>query len=107
MVEEFCDYWTEYNVNGKKMKFEKEKTFHPMRRLKQWKRNSQQMNPNKWPKEELKFKDFFSRAFMRSLTGDQQKLYIKHLESKGYKYTKSKHGGTSHILTPDGKREWL
>ena len=58
-------------------------------------------------KEELKFKDFFSRAFMRSLSGGQQLAYMKHLETKGYKYTRSKHGGQSHLRCPDGKIEWL
>ena len=37
MIDAFCDYWTE--VGGKKMRFEKEKTWELKRRLQTWKRN--------------------------------------------------------------------
>ena len=36
MVAEFCQYWTEANENGKKMRYEKEKTFEIKRRLERW-----------------------------------------------------------------------
>ena len=39
MLESFSDYWTESKPNGKKMKFEMQKTFDIGRRLKSWKRN--------------------------------------------------------------------
>jgi hypothetical protein len=35
-IKEFCDYWTESNENGKKMKFEKQTTFDISRRLSTW-----------------------------------------------------------------------
>jgi hypothetical protein len=35
-IEEFCDYWTESNPNGFKLKFEMEKVFDVSRRLKNW-----------------------------------------------------------------------
>jgi len=38
-IEKFIDYWTEKNPNGKKMKFEKQKTFDPNLRLKTWESN--------------------------------------------------------------------
>ena len=39
MLEAFSDYWTESKPNGKKMKFEMQKTFDIERRLKTWNRN--------------------------------------------------------------------
>ena len=39
LIREFFDYWTEHNENGKKMRFEKEKTFEISRRLARWKKN--------------------------------------------------------------------
>lgn len=39
MLMEFCLYWTESNMNGKKMRFEKEKVFDISRRLVVWKNN--------------------------------------------------------------------
>ena len=37
MIDAFCDYWTEFG--GKKMRFEKEKTWELKRRLQTWKRS--------------------------------------------------------------------
>lgn len=37
MIDAFCDYWTEFG--GKKMRFEKEKTWELKRRLQTWKSN--------------------------------------------------------------------
>ncbi len=45
MLLEFYYYWTEKNINGKKMRFEKEKTFGLSRRLATWFKNGQ-----KWDK---------------------------------------------------------
>ena len=36
MLQEFYEYWSEKNMNGKKMKCEMEKTFEISRRLKTW-----------------------------------------------------------------------
>ena len=49
LLEEFHDYWTEINLNGRKMRFEKEKTFSLGRRLKTWYKNSL-----KWDKPKIK-----------------------------------------------------
>jgi DNA-binding Lrp family transcriptional regulator len=38
-IKNFCDYWTEKNPNGKKMRFEKQKVFDPKKRLATWMRN--------------------------------------------------------------------
>ena len=47
LLVEFYDYWSEKNPNGRKMRFEKEKTFDISRRLKRWNKN--QKNWNKKP----------------------------------------------------------
>ena len=38
MLREFIDYWTELSINGKKMRYQKEKAFDIGRRLKTWAR---------------------------------------------------------------------
>jgi len=52
MVKNFIEYWTEININGKKMRFEKENTFGLKRRLSTWKRNDEKWNFKK-KKEKL------------------------------------------------------
>lgn len=42
MIDAFCNYWTEFG--GKKMRFEKEKTWELKRRLQTWKRNDDERN---------------------------------------------------------------
>lgn len=44
LIREFFDYWTEHNENGKKMRFEKEKTFEISRRLARWSKNNSSNN---------------------------------------------------------------
>lgn len=39
MLAEFYDYWTEVKEGGRKMRFEKEKTFEIAKRLVRWKKN--------------------------------------------------------------------
>ena len=41
---EFCEYWTEHNEGGKKMRFEMQKVFDLNRRVKTWYRNSIKFN---------------------------------------------------------------
>ena len=43
-IREFCDYWTESNMSGNKMKFEMQKTFDISRRLKKWIQNAKDWN---------------------------------------------------------------
>lgn len=40
MIDEFCDYWTESNKDGVKMKYEMQKIFDLSRRLATWNRNN-------------------------------------------------------------------
>ena len=42
IIDEFCNYWTERNMSGRKMKFEMAKTFDISRRLKNWIRNKKE-----------------------------------------------------------------
>ena len=46
MIRKFFDYWTEANENGKKMRFEKEKTFDIQRRLERWWRQDTEKKRN-------------------------------------------------------------
>lgn len=55
-LSEFCEYWTEYNPNGKRMRFEMQKVFDTNRRLKTWSKNN--FSNNGKPKS--KFDDFES-----------------------------------------------
>jgi hypothetical protein len=45
MIEDFCLYWTEKSINGRKMRFEKEKVFDIKRRFNTWKRNANRFKP--------------------------------------------------------------
>jgi len=44
MLKEFLYYWTEKNPRGRKMRYEKEKTFDVGRRLSRWNKNNQKWN---------------------------------------------------------------
>ena len=44
IIKEFCEYWTESNMNGNKMKFEMQKTFDVKRRLNKWIKNQNDWN---------------------------------------------------------------
>lgn len=44
LVRDFCNHWTEANPNGKKMRFEMERTFEVERRLTRWKQNEKRFN---------------------------------------------------------------
>ena len=47
LLKKFYNYWTEKNEKGKKMKFEKERTFEISKRLVTWKTNDEKFNPKK------------------------------------------------------------
>ena len=40
MIKDFCSYWTEKNIGGFKMRFQKQNTFDINRRLKRWYSNA-------------------------------------------------------------------
>ena len=44
VVDEFCTYWTEKNIAGKKMRWEMQKTFDISRRLDRWIKNNNDWN---------------------------------------------------------------
>ena len=46
IIDDFCNYWTERNVGGTKMKYEMEKTFDIKRRLTRWLKNQKDWNVN-------------------------------------------------------------
>lgn len=49
MLNDFYLYWTEHNANGKKMRFERERTFSVSLRLMRWKRNDEERLHPKYP----------------------------------------------------------
>ena len=55
IIDEFCNYWTERNIGGTKMKYEMQKTFDIKRRLQRWIKNQQEWKPiTKHKNEEFK-----------------------------------------------------
>lgn len=57
LVTEFFEYWTEVNLNGRKMRFEKEKTFSINRRLATFKKNAKKWNPELLGGESINYSD--------------------------------------------------
>jgi len=47
MLKDFFEYWSEYGVNDKKMRYEKQDSFSVKRRLSNWKRNETKFEPQK------------------------------------------------------------
>lgn len=47
MLQKFCNYWTEKNHSGKKMRFEIERTFEISKRLSTWHRRDREIQPQK------------------------------------------------------------
>ena len=55
VIDDFCNYWTERNLNGTKMKYEMQKTFDIKRRLQRWIKNQQEWKPaTKYKNEDFK-----------------------------------------------------
>ena len=55
VIDDFCNYWTERNIGGTKMKYEMQKTFDIKRRLQRWIKNQQEWKPiTKHKNEEFK-----------------------------------------------------
>ena len=55
IIDEFCNYWTERNIGGTKMKYEMQKTFDIKRRLQRWIKNQQEWKPiTKYKNEDFK-----------------------------------------------------
>ena len=80
-IEEFIEYWTE--DNGKKMRFELEKTWNTNLRYKRWCRNQKNFsrgNTNNMP-------DFLDSAYLNRIKDDQSQVnkFYKHLiDNCGY-----------------------
>lgn len=81
ILESFADYWTESNIGGNKMRFEKQKTFDPKRRLRKWIANQKEWKPvTKYKNEDFKF----------DATGYNRVAYCEKCnESDFYKYPAS------------------
>lgn len=55
-IGKFIDYWTETNLNGKKMRFEAQKFFDIKKRWATWKRNNEKFNPVAKPEPKPTYK---------------------------------------------------
>jgi len=97
IVKDFIDYWTE--DNGKKMRFEMEKTWNTNLRLKRWVRNQEKFGKST-KTTAPKFPDYYDIHFAKRLEQDQTALrsYYKHLESLGYE---------KKVNHYDGKIKWI
>ena len=60
MLDDFCNYWTERNISGRKMKFEMQKTFDISRRLAKWHKNSFEWNFKKKEEKLIEEKDDYA-----------------------------------------------
>ena len=60
IIDEFCNYWTERNMSGRKMKFEMAKTFDISRRLRTWIRNKKEWSFENKEEKIVKQKDDFA-----------------------------------------------
>jgi hypothetical protein len=103
MLIEFTDYWCEISINGKKMRFEKEKVFSISRRLKTWKNNS--LSWNKSPEKSESLPNYFNKTLWQRLEPERIKEYKEHLSRLGWHYSASP-GGT-YWRSPDNKMIWL
>lgn len=103
LILDFLDCWFEMSYNGKKMRFEKEKTFDIKRRLGRFKRNQIKWNTPKEKREVLP--NYFNKNLWQKMTPQKVQEYKAHLINLGWQYFTSQAG--NHLLSPDGKREWL
>lgn len=76
MRDEFCDYWTESNKSGTKMKWELQKTWDTKRRLKRWFDNQ-----NKWSNEQASSKN--GKAGIGKVTSEQLNKAFADFYSQG------------------------
>tara|TARA_R110002020_G_scaffold462445_4_gene681961 strand:+ start:5145 stop:5867 length:723 start_codon:yes stop_codon:yes gene_type:complete len=58
VLDDFCNYWTEKNIGGTKMRYEKENTFDISRRLIRWSKMSKEWNKDKETASGHKLNDF-------------------------------------------------
>jgi hypothetical protein len=54
LLKDFFEYWTEHDVNDKKFRREKEKSFSISLRLKNWNKNTKKFNQKSYAKKEKK-----------------------------------------------------
>jgi len=103
MLKEFCDYWFEINYNGRKMRFEKEKTFCFKRRWNTWKKKTIEWNTPKEKRQTLP--NFFNKSLWQKLDPEKMREYKLKLQGLGWVYSESPNG--NHWLSPTKERIWL
>ncbi len=102
-LKDFCEYWFEANYNGRKMRFEKEKTFCFKRRWNTWKSNIKKWNTPKEKRNVLP--NYFNKTLWQKLDPEKIREYKLKLQCLGWQYFTSQSG--NHWLSPDNKRHWL
>jgi len=97
-IEDFLDYWTEENSNGK-MRWELQKTWNTSLRYKRWVRSNAKFDKGN-KSSEPKYPDYYDVHFAKRLEQDHTALrsYYKHLESLGYE---------KKVNSYDGKIKWI
>ena len=88
MLEEFIDYWTEMNISGKKMRYQKERTFDISRRLKTWAKRDFNGNyrEHKIQLEKTKQDEYLRRAKEEAyMTPEEQRAEFKKLTQGMFK----------------------
>ena len=75
-IKKFIIHWTEKNPKGRKLRFEKEKTFDLKRRLMKWKSNYEQWNSKQTKKDKPRHSNdsYLPECYTR-LTGAAKKIY--------------------------------
>lgn len=75
-IQKFIIHWTEKNPKGRKLRFEKEKTFDLKRRLIKWKSNYEQWNSKQTKTDKPRHSnDIYSPECYTRLTGAAKKIY--------------------------------
>ena len=78
-VENFVEYWCAKNEGGRKMHWQKQKTFDIKRRMKQWQRNSKT-----WNTKSNGMPNTYNPIYEKNLQMDDVMRYHRHLISLGW-----------------------
>ena len=82
IIDDFCNYWTEKNMAGNKMKFEMQKTFDIKRRLTRWFKNQKNWNI-KVKKPSVKFKTTTSGHYIGYCDKCNESSFYKEFDLNG------------------------
>jgi len=109
MLIEFFEHWSTVSDRGWKMAYEKEKTWNTKRRLATWKKLSD-TNFGRFKKSKdmkKRFRNYFDRKLMRTLTPSEWQEYRTHLQTIGFVYHPGLNGQQSYLVDPQKEMIWL